>query len=94
MGTITPRNGWKKPIEEVCPILIISLMQKNTTSRKECENVRKNACIIEKENQSRYEVLVENYNKINKIEALTAIEMVERDILPVVHRYIGELHHV
>ena len=36
-------------------------------------------------------MLVENYNKINKIEALTAIEMVERDILPVVHRYIGEI---
>lgn len=47
--------------------------------------------LSEKENQSRYEVLVENYNKINKIEALTAIEMVERDILPVVHRYIGEI---
>ena len=50
--------------------------------------------LSEKENQSRYEVLVENYNKINKIEALTAIEMVERDILPVVHGILGKLHHV
>lgn len=49
-------------------------------------------CVLsEKENHSRYEVLVENYNKTNKIEALTAIEMVERDILPVVYRYIGEI---
>ena len=49
-------------------------------------------CVLsEKENHSRYEVLVENYNKTNKIEALTAIEMVERDILPVVYSYIGEI---
>lgn len=47
--------------------------------------------LSEKENYSRYEILMGNYNKTIKIEALTAVEIVERDILPVVHRYIGEL---
>jgi glutamine synthetase len=47
--------------------------------------------LSEKESLSRYEILVENYNKSIKIEALTAIEMVRRDILPAVMRYIGVL---
>ncbi|NLM09935.1 MAG: glutamine synthetase type III [Clostridiaceae bacterium] len=47
--------------------------------------------LSEKESHSRYEILMENYNKTIKIEALTAIEMVERDILPAVHRYITEI---
>jgi len=47
--------------------------------------------LSEKECISRYEILMENYNKTIKIEALTAIEMVERDILPAVYRYIKEI---
>lgn len=47
--------------------------------------------LSEKENYSRYEILMENYNKTIKIEALTAIEMVERDILPAVYRYIKDI---
>lgn len=47
--------------------------------------------LSEKECYSRYEILMENYNKTIKIEALTAIDMVERDILPAVYRYIHEL---
>ncbi len=44
-----------------------------------------------KESLSRYEILMENYNKTINIEAQTAVEMVKRDILPVVMKYIGEL---
>jgi len=47
--------------------------------------------LSEKECYSRYEILMENYNKTIKIEALTAIDMVERDILPAVYRYIHEV---
>ncbi len=47
--------------------------------------------LSEKESLSRFEILMENYNKTINIEALTAVEMAKRDILPVVMRYIGEL---
>lgn len=47
--------------------------------------------LSEKESLSRYEILMENYNKTINIEAHTAVEMVKRDILPVVLKYIGEL---
>lgn len=47
--------------------------------------------LSEKESLSRYEILMENYNKTINIEALTAVEMVKRDILPVVNGYLGEL---
>ena len=40
---------------------------------------------------SRRGILFENYSKIVNIEALTMIEMVERDIIPAVSAYIGEL---
>ena len=43
-----------------------------------------------KESLSRFEILMENYNKTINIEALTAVEMARRDILPVVMRYLGD----
>ncbi len=46
--------------------------------------------LSERENHSRFEILMENYNKTVNIEALTAVEMVKREILPVVLRYIGQ----
>ncbi len=45
----------------------------------------------EKELQSRYEIMMENYCKILGIEALTMIDMAKKDILPSVSRYIHEL---
>lgn len=47
--------------------------------------------LSEKESLSRYEILMENYNKTINIEAHTAVEMVKRDILPAVMKYIGDL---
>ncbi len=47
----------------------------------------------EEEMRSRSEILLENYAKVLHIEALTMVEMVERDILPAVLRYSGELAH-
>ena len=45
----------------------------------------------EKEIRSRYEILVENYCKTIRIEALTMLDMARKDILPAVESYIKEL---
>jgi glutamine synthetase len=65
--------------------------KKNLLLEKNIEMFSRQGVLSEKESLSRYEILMENYNKTIKIEALTAIEMVNRDILPVVIKYIGEL---
>lgn len=45
----------------------------------------------ETEMMSRYSILMEKYNKTIGIEASTMIQMVRREILPFVSRYVGEL---
>ena len=45
----------------------------------------------ETEIRSRYEILQENYAKTIRIEALTMIDMVRKDILPAVSAFTGEL---
>ena len=45
----------------------------------------------EQELHSRYEILLENYCKTINIEALTMVEMANRDILPAVSAYSAEL---
>lgn len=45
----------------------------------------------EREIRSRYEILVENYCKTIKIEALTMVDMARKDILPAVESYIKDL---
>ncbi len=45
----------------------------------------------ETEMRARYEVMTENYAKVVNIEALTMIDMAEREILPAISRYTKEL---
>jgi glutamine synthetase len=45
----------------------------------------------ETEVHSRYEILQENYAKTIKIEGMTMVDMVRRDILPAVSAYTGQL---
>ncbi|MCR4923461.1 MAG: glutamine synthetase III [Lachnospiraceae bacterium] len=45
----------------------------------------------EVEIRSRYEIELEAYSKIINIEALTAIDMCKKEILPAVNKYIGQL---
>lgn len=45
----------------------------------------------ETEMQSRYEILMDTYNKVINIEAHTMIDMTKKQILPAVNRYVGEL---
>jgi glutamine synthetase len=51
----------------------------------------KHGIFSESEIRSRYEVLLENYCKVINIEALTAVDMVKKDILPAVSRYLRRL---
>ena len=47
--------------------------------------------LSETELRSRYEIMLENYSKTIHIEGLTMVDMVNKDILPAISRYIGEL---
>ena len=58
---------------------------------KNIELFSKHRVYSEIELRSRYEIILENYSKILNIEALTMIDMVKKDILPAVSRYIHEL---
>lgn len=84
---------WKKEAERRGLSNINNFVDAKKTLLQE-KNIRMFArmgVLSEKECYSRYEILMENYNKTIKIEALTAIEMVERDILPAVYGYITEI---
>ena len=45
----------------------------------------------QEEMYARYEILTDNYNKIINIEALTMLEMLNKDILPSISHYVHEL---
>ena len=45
----------------------------------------------ETELHARYEIMLENYSKVLRIEALTMLEMVNTDILPAVSDYTAKL---
>jgi len=58
----------------------------------------KNQAVLEKhgvlskvESDSRYEITIENYNKIINIEALTTLEMAKRQIIPAVIQFTTSL---
>ncbi len=50
----------------------------------------RNGVLSETELHARYEVLVENYYKLMKIEALTMVEMVDRYLVPNINRFLKE----
>ncbi len=61
------------------------------TSEKNIKLFTKHNVLTEKELRSRCEVLLEKYSKIINIEALTALDMAKKDIVPAVASYIKEL---
>lgn len=61
------------------------------TDKKNVEVFGKHGIFTETELESRKEISLENYSKIIHIEALTAIDMVKKAILPAINRYLGEL---
>ncbi|MBR2176053.1 MAG: glutamine synthetase III [Clostridia bacterium] len=61
------------------------------TSEKNIKLFTKHHVLTEVELRSRCEVLLEKYSKIINIEALTALDMAKKDIVPAVTAYIKEL---
>ncbi|WOC31555.1 MULTISPECIES: glutamine synthetase III family protein [Caproicibacterium] len=59
--------------------------------KKNVKLFTKHAIFTETEMKSRYEISMENYSKTLNIEALTMIDMVNRQILPAVEKYVDEL---
>lgn len=59
--------------------------------QKNIDLFTKHKVFSETEMHSRYEIMLENYCKLVNIEALTALDMVKKDILPAVSSYTKEL---
>jgi glutamine synthetase len=51
----------------------------------------KNRVFSEAEIHARYEIMTENYCKVMNIEVLTMVEMVRKQIIPAVSRYVREI---
>jgi len=71
---------------------------KNTVDAMECLKDKKNIKMLEKlgvytpiELNSRYEILLENYNKTIRVEALTASKMARNEIYPAAIAYLKDL---
>ncbi|MBR6784630.1 MAG: glutamine synthetase type III, partial [Clostridia bacterium] len=60
-------------------------------SEKSVELFGNHKVFTREELEARYEIYLENYCKTLNIEALTVIDMVNKDILPAISRYIGML---
>ena len=61
------------------------------TDRKNVALFAKHGIFTETELASRKEISLENYAKVLHIEALTALDMVRKAILPAINRYMGDL---
>ena len=64
---------------------------KHYTEKKNVKLFKSNNVFTKGEMEARYEVDLENYAKIIKIEALTMIEMSKKDIIPAVNEYVKSL---
>ncbi len=63
------------------------------TDKKNIELFERQRIFTESEVKSRYEIILANYCKVVNIEARTACDMVNRDILPAISRYTNELQN-
>ena len=60
-------------------------------SQKNIDLVTKHGIFAEDEFRARYEIHMENYAKVIRIEALTSVDMIRRQILPAAFGYTGRL---
>ena len=60
-------------------------------SQKNIDLFTRNKIFTEAEVRSRCEIILENYCKVVNIEALTALDMAKKDIIPAVFSYIKDL---
>jgi glutamine synthetase len=59
--------------------------------RKNSDMLIAQGVMTEAEIKSRCEIMLENYNKTIKIEALTMLDMAKREIIPAIEKYVGDL---
>ncbi len=59
--------------------------------RKNSDMLIAQGVMTEAEIKSRCEIMLENYNKTIKIEALTMLDMAKREIIPAIENYVGDL---
>ncbi len=67
------------------------LSAKAYLSKKNRKVLEKHGVLSGKEMDSRYEILLENYGKIINIEALTLVDMADRQLLPAADKYLTQL---
>jgi len=92
MATTTPKNGTRRPSGAACPNLKNTVEVLPVVTRKDTiELFTKYKVYTEKELQSRFNILSENYVKQVTIEAKTAIMMAKTLILPAALRYQKEI---
>ncbi len=60
-------------------------------SQKNIDLVTKHGIFAEDEFRARYEIHMENYAKVIRIEALTSVDMIRRQILPAAMKFTGTL---
>ncbi len=87
-------DGWIKEATEKRGLLNL----RSTPDCAPCLLAEKNVKLFtehkvfsETELKSRYEIMLENYSKTIHIEGLTMVDMVNKDILPAISKFIGEL---
>lgn len=61
------------------------------TEQRNVELFARHHVFTEREIHSRTEILLETYNKVIHIEALTMVDMVRKDVIPAVSRYMSDL---
>ncbi len=67
---------------------------KELKSQKNIDVLKSMGVLNEKEIESRYEILLESYSKIINVEALTLIDITERQLLPAVLNYALKLSEI
>ena len=60
-------------------------------SEKNVKLFTEHGVLSETEMKSRYEIMLENYSKTINIEALTMVDMVNKDVLPAISEYVRDL---
>ena len=58
---------------------------------KNIELFRRNRVLSETELRARYEIMMRHYAMLVKIEAITMLDMIRKDVLPAVSRFTGEI---
>ena len=87
-------EAWIREATEVRGLLNLTTTPDALPQLLEEKNVKlfvENRVFSEAEIRARYEIMTENYCKVMNIEVLTMVDMVRKQIIPAVSRYVREL---